>query len=322
MKNKISALVTTYNRGDILADCVHAITEQTLKPIEIIIIDDGSTDDTDCVVNRLRDAIEIPINYVKQSNSGVSAARNAGFTLAKGDYVACCDDDDLWSPNHLEWVDEAIGLFPTAKVYSGFIGRGFDSDNVVKSDDPNLFSSYDKAADGAYLLRKKREINAPFYTPCFSATVLSKNVLSSIKVDEELKCRQDIDFFWRISEISDIVLHSKIHVNATQAVVSNLSVTKDASPEMQLEIHLKRGYWGSRLMEKTVARKPNSLIFKKILAQSYLGYAHYLYIARRDEEARTYLIKSIKSAFVFNQIKLIIRMVLSIRKDVSSMAAG
>lgn len=321
MENRISAIISTYNRGDILADCVSAIASQVLKPIEIVIVDDGSTDNTSDIVKRLQLKLDIPINYIKQANAGCSEARNAGFDAAIGDYVALCDDDDLWHPQHLEWTNESINAFPNAHVFTGYMGRGFSEMSVIKPNDSKYFSTYVKVPNTTILYRKKQLLNEPFYTPHFSTSVIRRDIIKKHRVDKELKCREDIDLFWRLSEVTDILLDERIHMMALQLPISLMSVTADADENLRLELYLKRDYWSMILMQKTVERHPGNRIFKKILAQSCLGYAHYLYIARRDKEARSYLVKSIKSGFIFNQIKLSLRMVLALRPSVSSVGS-
>jgi glycosyltransferase involved in cell wall biosynthesis len=75
---------------------------QTLKPLEIILIDDGSTDDLMMSVSTWLLENDIPFNMVKQENRGAPSARNAGLVLAKGKYIAFLDADDAWLPNKLE----------------------------------------------------------------------------------------------------------------------------------------------------------------------------------------------------------------------------
>lgn len=94
----ISVVVTTHNRAKLLPQTLDAILAQTCPAHEIIVVNDGSTDDTADVLAGYGDRI-ITIN---QANAGVQAARNAGFARATGDYIALTDDDDLWDAGYLE----------------------------------------------------------------------------------------------------------------------------------------------------------------------------------------------------------------------------
>lgn len=94
----ISVVIPSYNCAAYLPDALDSVLAQTRHPFEIIVVDDGSTDHTDHVVEPYRSAVR----YVRQSNGGEAAARNAGFELARGKWVAFLDADDVWKPQKLE----------------------------------------------------------------------------------------------------------------------------------------------------------------------------------------------------------------------------
>lgn len=97
---KVSVVVPTYNRADLILQTLQSVLAQTFTDYEIIVIDDGSTDNT---AEILRELIETgKIQYVWQENQGESAARNQGLRLARGEYIAFLDSDDLWLPQKLE----------------------------------------------------------------------------------------------------------------------------------------------------------------------------------------------------------------------------
>ena len=89
---EVSVVIPAYNYGRFLTAAVHSAREQVGTEMEIIVVDDGSTDDTEDVVRRL----EGPVRYVKQRNAGPAAARNCGVALARGEFVAFLDADDYW----------------------------------------------------------------------------------------------------------------------------------------------------------------------------------------------------------------------------------
>lgn len=95
---KISAIIPTYNRVQVLPRAIQSVLVQTLPAHEIIIVDDGSTDNTAETV-----AEQFPqCRYIEQSNQGVSAARNRGIEVATGEWLAFLDSDDEWLPGKLE----------------------------------------------------------------------------------------------------------------------------------------------------------------------------------------------------------------------------
>lgn len=104
MRPLCSVIVPTYNAATYLAEALDSALEQTYQPIEVVVIDDGSTDDTAQVLDGYGD--RIVRRY--QSNAGVSAARNAGLGLAHGDYIAFLNADDVFAPTRLERCIELL----------------------------------------------------------------------------------------------------------------------------------------------------------------------------------------------------------------------
>ena len=96
----VSVIVTTFNRADLLCETLDSILNQTYTNFELILVDDGSTDKTEEVVKKYTDH---RLHYFKTVNwGGPARPRNIGIKKAKGDYIAFCDDDDIWKNNKLE----------------------------------------------------------------------------------------------------------------------------------------------------------------------------------------------------------------------------
>jgi hypothetical protein len=100
----VSVVIATYNRASLLPETLRSIVAQTRPPDEIILVDDGSSDQTAAVVA----ALGIRIRYERIENQGPRAARAHGVRMAGGDLVALVDDDDLWLPQKLAWQMEAL----------------------------------------------------------------------------------------------------------------------------------------------------------------------------------------------------------------------
>src|SRR5262245_55236073 len=94
----VSVIIPTYNSARFLPDAIGSVLAQTFCDFEVIVIDDGSTDDTETVVARYGAAVRC----IHQPNSGVAVARNRGIEEARGRYVAFLDADDTWFPHKLE----------------------------------------------------------------------------------------------------------------------------------------------------------------------------------------------------------------------------
>src|SRR4051812_15354057 len=112
----VSVVIPTYNRAELLKVTIQSILGQTVRPLEIIIVDDGSTDDTANVCASFGPVVR----YMGQRNGGVSAARNAGIRAAQGDWIAFCDSDDLWVYNKLELQLAAIEATSAGWSVTGF----------------------------------------------------------------------------------------------------------------------------------------------------------------------------------------------------------
>ena len=99
-KDGVSVIIPTYNRAELLERSVKSVQEQTYKKWEIIVVDDGSTDNTEDIIKKLND---VRVRYIKnEKNMGAAASRNRGAEFAKYDYIAFQDSDDVWRIDKLE----------------------------------------------------------------------------------------------------------------------------------------------------------------------------------------------------------------------------
>jgi len=99
---KVSVIIPTYNRAYCVGEAIESALMQTFEDLEVIVVDDGSTDDTPQVLERFRNKIRV----IRQQNSGVSAARNAGILAARGEWIAFLDSDDEYFPDALRHLLE------------------------------------------------------------------------------------------------------------------------------------------------------------------------------------------------------------------------
>lgn len=96
---KVSVVIPSYNRADFVAETIRSVLDQTYQDFEIIVVDDGSTDNTKEIVDSFKDP---RIKYIYQENRGASGARNTGINASIGEYIAFLDSDDIYLPNKLE----------------------------------------------------------------------------------------------------------------------------------------------------------------------------------------------------------------------------
>lgn len=115
-----SVVIPLYNKADTIERTIRSVWAQSFNDYELIVVNDGSTDGSLNVVKEL--SSEAPIVIVDKKNGGVSSARNAGANLATGKYIALLDGDDVWYPNHLGMLANAIARCPGVK----FFGSGYE----------------------------------------------------------------------------------------------------------------------------------------------------------------------------------------------------
>jgi glycosyltransferase involved in cell wall biosynthesis len=116
-KQSVTVVIPSYNYARFIRQAVDTALAQTLPPLEVIVVDDGSTDQTPEAMAVY--ASDSRVRYLRQENRGLSAARNAGIRASRGEFIALLDADDRWKPEKLsrqaaEFIDEAVGM-----VYCG-----------------------------------------------------------------------------------------------------------------------------------------------------------------------------------------------------------
>jgi Glycosyl transferases group 1/Glycosyl transferase family 2 len=136
-KPMISVVIPTYQHARAIRACIDSVLAQTYSNLEIIVVDDGSTDDTQEVLRKFGKKIVV----IHQKNQGGNAARNRGLSVAKGEYVICADADVVMKPAMLDVMFDALQKHPEASyAYSGFrfgwkhfAGVPFDADRLRRS---------------------------------------------------------------------------------------------------------------------------------------------------------------------------------------------
>jgi glycosyltransferase involved in cell wall biosynthesis len=115
MNPLVSIVVCTYNRAVMLQKTMETIFAQHYRPVEIVVVDDGSTDDTEKLISSYGDKVR----YYRKKNEGISATRTIGCQLAKGEYIAFQDDDDLMPPDRIVNLYDALQRYPFATLALG-----------------------------------------------------------------------------------------------------------------------------------------------------------------------------------------------------------
>jgi glycosyltransferase involved in cell wall biosynthesis len=131
--NLVSVIIPTYNRSEQCQKAIQSVLNQTYTHVEVIVIDDGSTDNTRAVIHGL----DPRVRYYYQNNQGVISARNHGLDRARGGYIAFLDSDDTWLPWKLEAQLAVLQYYPSA-------GMVFSDMTAVDEQGIELFEAYNK----------------------------------------------------------------------------------------------------------------------------------------------------------------------------------
>jgi len=202
----VSVVVTTYDQGRYIEETLRSVFDQTFPAYEVIVVDDGSTDDTADRLARFGNAIR----YIRQSNQGVASSRNTGVSHAQGAYVAFLDGDDVWEPDKLAVQIVAAQAVPR----TGLVvvdGVEFDDSGVLE---PSLL----RDVSSELRLHEGEVRTVPYYGSLVrrnniwtvSQVMIPRDVLREVgPSDHRLRCGSDYDLYLRIAERHDVTFVKK-----------------------------------------------------------------------------------------------------------------
>lgn len=145
----VSVILPTYNRVRFVGEAIESALQQTYPHLEVICIDDGSKDDTPAVVADIADR-DSRVRYVRQTNGGVSSARNHALRLAQGDWVAFLDSDDVWQPWKLELQMSLLAACPdVGMTWTNMDSIWSDGRPHQKNYLKQMYSTYGQLPEGA-----------------------------------------------------------------------------------------------------------------------------------------------------------------------------
>ena len=142
---KFSVIIPLYNKAPYVRKALESVCAQTYRDYELIVINDGSTDNSAIVADEYLKATDgIDYQIISQQNTGVSAARNNGVAQSHGDYLAFLDADDWWEPTYLERMAQLINDYPDAGLYASNYYYHKDGINIIKVDITTGYFNYPK----------------------------------------------------------------------------------------------------------------------------------------------------------------------------------
>ena len=144
---KFSVIIPLYNKAPYIRKALESVFAQTYTDYELIIVDDGSTDNSDYIADkyiRYNTLYSPNVRLLRQANNGVSVARNNGVEASKGEYIAFLDADDWWEPTFLEKMTQLIDDYPEAGLYASNYYYYKGGKNIVKVNIQTGYFNYPK----------------------------------------------------------------------------------------------------------------------------------------------------------------------------------
>lgn len=203
-KESISVIIPVYNAEEYVGEAIESVLNQTVEPLEILVINDGSTDGSAEKVKEYAPDVKL----ISQKNKGIGGARNTGIKKAKGELFAFLDSDDLWPEDHLKNLISVLENNEDISIVSGHVKQ-------FLNDESEELSS--RIPEGQEVM--------PGYVA--GASIIKKQVFNEVGLfDESLTLAEYVDWFSRAKDagfkyklIEDIVLKRRIHT-------SNIGVQK------------------------------------------------------------------------------------------------
>ncbi len=271
----VSIIIPTYNRAHTIAAAIRSALEQSFADFELIIADDGSTDETEQVVREVQSP---RVRYVRKPNGGCSSARNFGVQSAAGKYVAFLDSDDSWDPHWLRTVTGILeGDAGIGAVYGSLqlIGAGGTQTGV-----------FDLSVGGRF-----REATVP-YVLQQCAGLLGSNVVARRDVvlqiggwDESFPTSGDLDFGLRLASVTRVAIVAQPMIRLVETAGS---LSKKVNTGNRV-----------RVLEKFIKNHPqlagtHARILRQSRARILLSYGEDLLWFRRIGEAERQLLASLR----------------------------
>ncbi|MEK6201724.1 MAG: glycosyltransferase family 2 protein [Desulfobulbaceae bacterium] len=270
-ETSVSVIIPTYNRENFIERAIRSVLRQTVACSEILIVDDGSLDQTAALVCSLCENSEIPIRYFYQDNQGPAAARNFGIQQAQSELIAFLDSDDHWRKDKL-----ALQL-------------------MAMEDDPDFLISYTREKwlrQGIHLNQKKKHLprHGDIFSQCLQLCVVGMStVMARREVFEnaglfaqEFRCCEDYDFWLRVSARYPFLL------------VDQPLTIKEGGRDDQVSFQYRVGMDKlhinaiTRLLESEVLTGEQYELALRALEQKCQVYGHGCIKHGKDEEGREY----------------------------------
>jgi glycosyltransferase involved in cell wall biosynthesis len=308
----ISVIIPTYNRASYVVLAIDSVLNQSYKDYEIIVVDDGSTDDTKVRLDKYKDEIR----YIYQNNSGVSSARNTGIMASRGEWVAFLDSDDEWDEDYLSTQIEQKTKYPDSIAYitnsdtfhfDGRIDNHFKGINIAKYFKNSTCLSFERPITiiiehGYWFLQ---------------AIIIRKDILLEAGLfDQRLFIAEDLDIICRVAVRGRFTIckHEKVKIIRRDEKIDNLSALSRKNMHDRCRTYIQVH---SKLLSNPDLNQNEKISVKRILSLHIRLLGNMLLLDGKKKEAQEQYRKAFKQyASVRTFLKIILcTMPVSISKS-------
>lgn len=298
-KVHISIVIPLYNKQNSIAATLQSVLAQTYTNYEIIVVDDGSSDNSAQVVEEFFD--KYPSlqgggrgRLLKKANGGVCSARNRGIQEAKYDYIALLDGDDLWNENYLAEQVKLIQDFPDAKMWGV---------NYADINNGKIIPYQQGVADcfRGYVENYFETSHGDLF--CSSSVVLAKDIVKIVgPQDERMAYSEDLDFWYRV------ILHAKVVFYNKVLAYYNKDAENRAEQNFHAHFDIKRRmeYYVDKY-EPYFAKYPAFARFISLRAAWLILQGGYYFGNKYDREATDKIVKYLAYGHMPPKYRLIFR---------------
>ncbi|SDH77845.1 glycosyltransferase family 2 protein [Winogradskyella thalassocola] len=249
-----SVIISVYNKEKHIQHTIESVLNQSFKDFEIIIINDGSTDNSEAVINSFDDH---RLRLLSIKNQGASNARNTGIKAATTDYIALLDGDDTWDTSYLQYMYDAILKFPKLKVFAAGIAQKYENKVV-----PVAYNFQQQELYGAHNFF---EASQKYSLITSSSVVFKKSITDKTGLfDTSIVSGQDTDLWLRFGMHYDVVFINKVLVYYVFNSASLSNTTFDANKKPKFDKYYKEEQQNTSLKKFLDRNRYSMAILSKV----------------------------------------------------------